>query len=99
MTGSWSPAGLPPLDEGLAAGVEKGGGDLGPPFSRGAIHGVGNSPNSKVIWVSLYGPRIGSMFARDHNTSRDYVCDRREACWRVGQTFVHLEDLGRCLTV
>lgn len=45
----------------------------------GGIHRVGNSTDGQAISVHLYGPRIGELDGRDYDSSRDYVCDRREA--------------------
>ncbi len=44
----------------------------------GGIHRVGNSTDEPAISVHLYGPRMGEVDGRDYDSSRDYVCDRRE---------------------
>ncbi len=47
------------------------------PYDEG-IHRVGNVSSEIAISVHLYGPRIGEVDGRDYDTSRDYVCDRKE---------------------
>ena len=48
------------------------------PYDEG-IHRVGNPGEEVAISVHLYGPRLGTLDGRDYDTSRNYVCDRKEA--------------------
>jgi hypothetical protein len=47
------------------------------PYDEG-IHRVGNLGSKRAISVHLYGPQEGELEGRDYDSSRDYVCNRRE---------------------
>ena len=62
----------------MANNLEEGRWGLDRTSLRGGIHRVGNPTDGPVISVHLYGPRMGEIDGRDYDSSRDYVCDRRE---------------------
>jgi predicted metal-dependent enzyme (double-stranded beta helix superfamily) len=47
------------------------------PYDEG-IHRVGNLGSKRAISVHLYGLQEGELEGRDYDSSRDYVCNRRE---------------------